>query len=369
MSKIAYVGIDYHLNSLSIAVMVEGEKTPYETVRLKNDDKVIRKYMSKLSEQFPIKACYEASTNGYSFQRKMAAWGYSRDVIAPALIPRKPGNHLKNDFRDALDLAQNYAHGLLSIVPLPTEEEESVRCLVRCLVRCRFAFKEAAKKVKQQINSFLLSQDQRWKLSQWTDQHRKWPGRLQMPHCCLQQVFQEHLAHLDYLEARIRHLDEQVEQIATCPVYAPAVKKLRALKGIKTLTGMLLIAEITDFRRFTNPRALMAFLGLIPSEDSSGDKRQDGGITKAGNTRCRTALIEAVQHYTKSPQVSVQMRSELSQVDAPSASIAIKCLKRLHKRFWALTLKGKLRPVAITALARELVGFIWAMMQTQPAPA
>ena len=150
MSKIAYVGIDYHLNSLSIAVMVEGEKTPYETVRLKNDDKMIRKYMSKLSEQFQIKACYEASTNGYSFQRKMAAWGYPCDVIAPALIPRKPGNHRKNDFRDALDLAQNYAHGLLSIVHLPTEEEESVRCLVRC----RFAFKKAAKK-SETANQFL----------------------------------------------------------------------------------------------------------------------------------------------------------------------------------------------------------------------
>jgi transposase len=365
MSKIAYVGIDYHLNSLSIAVMVEGEKTPYETVRLKNDDKMIRKYRSKLSEQFQIKACYEASTNGYSFQRKMAAWGYPCDVIAPALIPRKPGNHRKNDFRGALDLAQNYAHGLLSIVHLPTEEEESVRCLVRC----RFAFKEAAKKVKQQINSFLLSQDQCWKLSKWTDQHRQWLGRLPMPHSCLQQVFQEHLAHLDYLEARIRHLDEQVEQMATSPVYAAAVKKLRALKGIQTLTAMLLIAEITDFRRFTNPRALMAFLGLIPSEDSSGDTRQDGGITKAGNQRCRTALIEAVQHYTKSPQVSVQRRSELSHVDAHSASIAIKCLKRLPKRFWALTMKGKLRPVAITAMAREFVGFIWAMMQIQPAAA
>jgi transposase len=365
MSKIAYVGIDYHLNSLSIAVMVDGQKTPYETIRLKNDDKVIRKYMSKLAAQFQIKACYEASANGYSFQRKMAAWGYSCEVIAPALIPRKAGNHRKNDFRDALDLAQNHAHGELSIVHLPTEEEEAVRSLVRC----RMAFREAARRVKQQINSLLLSQDQRWALSKWTDQHRKWLGRLHMPHGYLQQVFDEHLAHLDYLEVRIRHLDEQIGQIAISPVYAPAVKKLRAFKGIKTLTAMLLIAEITDFRRFSTPGALMAFLGLIPSEDSSGDTRKGGPITKAGNRRCRTALIEAVQHYGKSPHISAQMKSNLSEVDASSGHIAIKCLKRLHKRFWALTLRGKLRSVAITAIAREFVGFIWAMMQPQPAVA
>ena len=111
----------------------------------------------------------------------------------------------------------------------------------------------------------------------------------------------------------------------------------------------------------------MAFLGLIPSEDSSGDKRKDGAITCAGNKRCRSALIESVQHYARSPHMGAQMKSDLSQLDAHSASIAVKCLKRLHKRFWALTLKGKLRPVAITAIARELVGFIWAMMQPQPA--
>ena len=363
MKKIAYVGIDYHLNSLSIAVMLKGKREPFDMVRLKNNDKGVRKYMSKLSERFEIKACYEASSNGYSFQRKMAAWGYSCEVIAPSLIPRKPGDHRKNDFRDARDLAQNYAHGMLSIVHLPIEEEEAVRSLVRC----RFAFKEAAKRVKQQINSFLLGQDQHWNHSKWTQQHRKWLWEMRMPNAYLQQVLEENLAHLDYLETRLQHLDEQIEQIATSPVYAPAVKKLAAMKGIKTLTAMLLIAEITDFRRFPNPRALMAFLGLIPSEDSSVDKRKDGAITRAGNKRCRSALIESVQHYARSPHMSAQMKSDLSPLDAHSAGIAVKCLKRLHKRYWALTLKGKLRPVAITAIAREFVGFIWAMMQPQQA--
>jgi transposase len=186
-----------------------------------------------------------------------------------------------------------------------------------------------------------------------------------MPNEYLQMILDEHLAHLDYLQTRIKYLDQQIEQIAESEIYGPAVKKLRAFKGIGTLSAMLFIAEITDFRRFPNPRALMAFLGLIPSEDSSGDKQRGGPITKTGNTRCRTQLIECVQHYVKKPQISYLMKADLAHVDPHSAAIAVKCLKRLHKRYWALTMKGKIRPVALTAIAREFVGFIWAMMQPQ----
>jgi hypothetical protein len=167
MTKIPYIGTDYHLSSFSIAVMVDGEEEPCQMIHLKNDDRIIRKYMSKISKSFHIKACYEASTNGYSFQREMTAWGYHCDAIAPSLIPRKPGNHRKNDFRDARDLAQNYAHGMLSLVHLLSEEEESVRGLVRS----RYAFKDTVKRVKHQINSFLLGQDFRWKASKGTHQH------------------------------------------------------------------------------------------------------------------------------------------------------------------------------------------------------
>jgi len=365
MKKIAYVGIDYHSNSLSIAVIIEGQKKIHEMIRLKNEDKVIRKYMKKLSGDFEIKSCYEASCNGYAFQRKMAAWGYHCDVIAPSLIPKKAGNRRKNDFRDARDLAQNYAAGMLSIVHPTSEEEEAVRNLVRC----RTSFKDDEKRIKYKINSLLLSQGLQWPKSKWTFAHRKWLKEIQLQSPYLQQILEEHLGHLHYIQSRIAHLDGQIEEIARSEIYAPSVKKLRAFKGIGTLAAMILISEITDFRRFANPRALMAFLGLIPSENSSGDKRIDGGITKAGNCRCRTQLIESVQHYVRSPHISMQMKNDLSQVDASTANSAIKCLKRLHKRYWALTMKGKIRPVALTAIAREFIGFIWAVMQTQPLAA
>ena len=359
MKKIAHVGIDYHQNTLSIAVFVKNKI--HETIRIRNKDKIIRDYLKRLSEQFTVRACYEASCSGYYFQRKMKTWGYHCEVIAPSSLPKKRGDRRKNDFRDAFNLAQNYANGTLSIVHLPTEQEESVRSLIRC----RLAFKETDKRAKQQINSLLLSHGLRWPRSKWTFQHRKWLWELKMPNAYLQQVLDEHLAHLDYVQTRLKYLDQQIEQLADSELYAAAVKKLRAFKGIGTLSAMLLIAEITDFRRFPNPGALMAFLGLISSEHSSGDKQRGGPITKTGNPRCRTQLIECVQHYVKKPQISYPMKADLAQVDPHSATIAVKCLKRLHKRYWALTMKGKIRPVALTAIAREFVGFIWAMMQPQ----
>ena len=360
MKKTAYVGVDYHVSTLSIAVMVEGEKDFYETIHLRNKEKVIKKYMRKLSERYELKICYEASSSGYSFQRKLTSWGYHCDVIAPSLVPRKPGDRRKNDFRDARNLAQHYGNGMLTVVHPPSEYEESVRSLIRC----RTAFKASSKKVKQQINSCLLPQGYHWTKSKWTAEHRLWLSKLQMPHEHLQSVLDEYLCHLSYLESRLHHLDEQIQGLARSEMYAPSVKQLSVFKGIGTLSAMVLIAEITDFRRFPNPRALMAFLGLIPSEDSSADKQRGGSITKAGNCRCRTQLIESVQHYVKKPRISAQMKSALAEVDAQCALIAIKCMKRLHKRYWNLVMKGKIRQVALAAIAREFVGFIWAMMNT-----
>lgn len=365
MKKIAYVGIDYHKNSLTVAVRIQGNKDIQETFHLKNEDKLIRMYLKKLSKKYTIKACYEASSSGYSFQRKMESWGYHCDVIAPSSLPKKRGDRRKNDFRDARNLVQNYANGTLSIVHLPTEEEESIRGLVRC----RSSFKKAEKSAKHQINSLLLSQGLSWPRSKWTIQHRQWLWELKMPNEYTQQVLDEHLAHLDYLQTRIQSLDQKIEEIAVSELYAPAIKKLRAFKGIGTLSAMLLITEITDFRRFPNPRALMAYLGLIPSEDSSGDNQKGGPITKTGNERCRTQLIESIQHYVRKPHINNLMKTNLAQVSSHHAAIAVKCLERLHKRFWSLSRKGKIRPVALTAIAREFVGFIWAMMQPEPVHA
>jgi transposase len=363
MKKIAYVGIDYHLNSLSLAVLVEGETEFHDLIRINNQDKFIIKYMNKLSKQFEIKACYEASFSGYSFLRKMSSWGYHCDVIAPSLIPKKKGDRRKNDKRDAKDLARLYASGLLTPVHVPTEFEESVRSLIRC----RLSFKEFEKRTKNQINSLLLAQGVKCPFKKrWTRKYMTWLSKLELPERCLKTIFEELLGLMTYIQGRIASLDNQIEEIAQSDIYAPSVKKLRAFKGIGTLIAMILIAEITDFRRFPNARSLMAYLGLIPSEETSGDKIRSGSITKTGNSRVRKHIIEAVQHYPKHPKVSQLMKKELGKVDAQSANIAIDCLNRLHKRYWHLTLRGKTRAKALTAIAREFAGFIWAMMQPEP---
>jgi transposase len=363
MKRVAYVGVDYHVNSVSVGVLIEGASDFLDCIHIRNDDKMIRKYLIKLSKDYELRVCYEACSSGYVFQRKVNGWGWHCDVIAPSLIPRKLGDRRKNDFRDARNLARNYRAGMLTVVHSPSEEEESIRAIIRC----RFALKEAAKRTKHQINTFVLGQGHHWPKSKWGRQHRLWLTQIRIlldPH--LQIVLDEHLGHLDYLESRIERLEQEIGQIARSDIYAPSVNKLCAFKGIAPLSAMLLIAEITDFRRFGSPGALMAFLGLVPSEDSSGDKQRGGSVTKAGNPRCRVQIIESVQHYVKRALISPKMKENLAKIDAQSANIAIKCVNRLHKRFWALTMKGKNRNVAITAIAREFVGFIWAMMQCEP---
>ena len=360
MKKIAHLGVDYHIKTVTITVYINDEGF-YETVRFKNSDKTIAKYLKKLSKQFEIRLCYEASSSGYVFQRKMEKLGYHCDVIAPSLIPRKPGDKRKNDHRDSKKLAENYAKGLLTVVHPPTEFEESIRGLVRC----QLAMKNSEKRIKNQINSYLLSQGHRWPKSRWTLEHYSWLSNLELRDQYSQMALEEYMGHLEYITARVQALKQEVEKIATSEIYAPSVKKLRAFRGIGTMTAMLLIAEITDFRRFPTAGALMAYLGLIPGEESSDSKSKNKAITKAGNTRCRKAIIGAIQHYMKKPRLTAPMKRDLQEVDAHSANIAIKCMKRLNKRFWALTCKGKTHNKAKVAVAREFVGFIWAMMQPE----
>ncbi len=361
MKEIAYVGVDYHMKSVTIAVMIGGEKDVKDTVHLKNDDKVIRKYLKKLATKFVLRICYEASAAGYVFQRKVWKWGYHCDVIAPSLIPKKPGDKRKNDHRDAVNLTTLYARDMLTVVHPPSEKEESIRSVIRC----RIALKESEKRVKQQINTFLLGRGFQWSKSKWTEEHRRWLSKMELCDRHSQMVLEEYLGHLAYLGIRIQVLEKEIEKIARSETYAPSVKKLVAFRGIGTLTAMVLIAEITDFRRFPNPRALMAFLGLVPSEDSSGERQRGGGITKAGNRRCRTFVIDAATHCVKKPRISSKMRTALGQVSAREVNIAMKCMKRMHDRYWALTMKGKNRNKALTAAAREFVGFIWAMMRPE----
>jgi len=358
MKKIAYVGIDYHQEFLAVVVLPYGEGSPVDRVELKNDPQKIKKYMSKLSKRYEIESCYEASSCGYFFYRQMTSWGYPCQVVAPSKIPQKPGNSVKTDFKDAENIAYQFRNGSLTFVHIPEVEEEAVRSLVRC----RKAFKETSKRVKLQIHALLKTQG------------LKVPGKLgsmkceawfkDLPLCGLvDRVLTEFRTLLEYLNVRIAEMDREIEGISNTEPYSKNAKALQSLKGISVLSSMILLTEIIDFKRFSTPKALMGFLGLTPSEYSSSGIKRYGGITKAGNSSCRRILAECVQHYKKKPIATAALKAKWEGQPAEHAAIALKCMHRLHKRYWALE-KRKPKNVATIAIAREFVGFIWSLMQT-----
>lgn len=357
MKKIAYVGIDYHQAFLAVVVLPESVAIPHQKVKLENDPKKIKKYMDKLSEQYDIKTCYEASSCGYVFHRRMQEWGYPCQVVAPAKIPTKPGDHVKTDFKDAENLAYQFRNGSLTFVHVPTGEQEAVRVLIRC----RHAFKEDSKKIKLRILALLKTLGFHYARKNWTQSHRVWLNSLTLP-ALSHQVFNEYRTHLEFLNCRIADLDREIGKLAESAPYAEAVKALTSLRGIATFSAMTLISEIVDFRRFPTAKALMAYLGLTPSEYSSSTVKKYGGITKAGNGACRRMLIECVQHYRKPPVPTAAFRKKCEGQPAERVQKSIQCMQRLHKRYWALSHR-KPKNVALTAIAREFAGFIWSFMQ------
>jgi len=357
MKKIAYVGIDYHQSFLALVVLPEDAPQPWDRVQLQNDPKTIKKYMDKLSRRFKIQTCYEASSCGYVFYRRMQAWGYACQVAAPGKIPKKPGDHVKTDFKDAENLAYQLRNGSLSFVHVPSEEEESVRALIRC----RRAFKEDSKRVKLRISALLKTQGLHYSGSLWTHKHLAWLNGLELP-LWIGRVFTEYRIKLEYLNNRIADLDREIERLSRTEPYAEPVQALLALRGLGTLSAMTLIAEIVDFKRFPTAKALMGYLGLTASEYSSATSRHYGRITKAGNKDCRRMLIECVQHYRKPPRPTATLRAKWQGQPPERVRTALHCMQRLHKRYWALE-KRKPKNVALVAIAREFAGFVWALMQ------
>ena len=357
MQKIAYVGIDYHQAFLAVVVLLEDVSALPQRVKLENDPKKIKKFMDKLSEQYNIKTCYEASSCGYVFYRQMQGWQHHCLVVAPSKIPTKPGDRVKTDFKDAENLAFQFRNGSLTFVHVPTDEQEAVRTLIRC----RHAFKEDSKKVKQRILSLLKTLGFHYPRSNWSKSHHAWMSSLPLSPLA-DQSFTEYRTYLEFLNCRIDALDKEIEKIAATEPYVEAVKAMSALRGIATLSAMTLITEIVDFRRFPTAKALMSFLGLTPSEYSSSAVKKYGGITKAGNGACRRILIECVQHYRKKPVPTPSLKEKWKGQPPDRVERSIHCMQRLYKRYWSLASR-KPKNVALTAIAREFVGFIWSFMQ------
>jgi transposase len=365
---IIYLGMDVHKESLTIAALPATAKAPTRLDRLPNDLPKLKKWLDRVARDGEIRACYEASGAGYVLHRALTEWGYACEVIAPSLIPKRPGVQRKHDKRDATDLARLYRANELVVVRIPSEADERVRDVVRC----RETFQREILKSRHYILKFLARRGFVFRDgTNWCTPHLQWLQHLTTDGSALapddRLVFREYHALLMYKLQRRDELDRQIEQLALLPTLAPMVARLQCFRGIALQSAMVLATEIVDWRRFDRPAQLACYLGLVSREDSSGDRHRLGSITKAGNTHCRHVLVQAAWSYRHRPQTSVELKRR--QQDQPPAVIthAWKAQQRLHQRFVYLT--DRKRPqIAVVAVARELVGFLWAVMQDLETP-
>jgi transposase len=290
--------------------------------------------------------------------------GVACDIVAPSLTPRRPGERVKTDRRDALKLVGLYRAGELSFVCPPTPEQEALRDLVRCRDDLRCARTAARHQVgKQLLRHGLIYREGK---KAWTTRHRAWLARQRLPEPLAQAALEHMLTHLESLDAQLAALDDELERVARSTPWREAVTRLACFRGVGTLTALALLAEIGDFHRFGSARELMSYLGLTVSEHSSGERRRRGALTKTGNRHARRLLVEAAWHYQHRPRLSGRLRAGAPLVPPDVPARAWRAQIRLHARYRHLTGAGKLPCVAIAAVARELCGFLWAAMTERP---
>lgn len=363
--SIIYLGLDVHKDSITIAVLPAGAVAPTRVERLPNDLTKRRRFCERVSAEGELRACYEASGAGYVVHRAMRDWGYHCDVIAPSLIPSKPGQQRKHDKYDAAQLARLYRAGELTTVRIPSEAEERVRDLVRC----RETLQREVLKSRHYILKFLARRGLVYREgTNWSTAHYHWLRRLAATGSPLvaedQEVYSEYLGLLGYKLSRRDELDRRIGELALTPALAPAVNRLQCFRGVPRHVAMVLTTEIGDWQRFESPRQLMAYLGLVPKERSSGDRERRGSLTKAGNSHCRHALVQAAWAYRFQPKVGLALKARQRGQSAVVIAHAWKAQRRLHTLYRRLAFRTKPQS-AVVAVARELVGFLWAVMQDQ----
>jgi transposase len=359
-----YVGIDAHKKDLFVAMLPATAGAPV-TWTVPNEPNAVRRLVRKLERDAPgpVRACYEAGACGYALQRQMSTARVSCQVIAPGLIPRKPGERIKTNRRDARKLVELLRAGLLTEVRPPTPEEEAVRDLCRA----RDDAREDLQRCRHRLGKLLLRRGLHFPgRKNWTRAHREWIDSLVWVQPAERVVVDDYLLAIDHVEARLIELDARLTEIAQTEPYHEPVAWLRCFRGIDTLTAIVILAELHDFRRFQAPRALMAYLGLVPGEDSTGDKQRRGRITRTGNALVRRVLVETAWHYQHRPAVGAALRRRRNGQPGRVIAIADKAQQRLCRRFRKLTAEHKPAPKIAVAIARELTGFLWAALQPEP---
>jgi len=351
-----FVALDVHKLSIVAGTLPPTGGQP-EVTRIETTEKAIRRFIKRLGGPDGLAVCYEAGPGGFALWRLLSSMGVACDVVAPSLVPVRAGDRVKTDRRDAKKLVTLYRAGLLRFVQPPTPETEGLRDLLRCREDLRCARTAARHRVsKQLLRHGLIFREGK---KSWTKTHLAWVHRQRLADPLAHAALEQMLIHLDGIDRQLATLDARLEQVARDHRWVWQVDRLRSFRGISTLTALGLIAEIGDFARFQHPRELASWLGITPSEYSSGESQHRGHITKSGNRHARRLLVEAAWHYRHTP------RRPSSGPD-PSDR-AWQAQIRLFHRHRHLTQQGKRSTVVTVAVARELAAFLWAEMTDQPA--
>lgn len=357
------IGLDVHKESITAAILPPTAERVVETVKIPNAPSALEALVRRLQPRGPRAFVYEAGPCGYEVQRQLTALGQPCAVIAPALTPRRPGDRVKTDRRDAEKLARWYRAGELTVIRVPSRAEEAARDLVRAredVVADRL-------RARHRLGKFLLRQGRVHHLAHSRGvQSRRWLKTQRFDWPALQQTFEAYVRAVEEAQLRVEALETQLQALAAPEPFPRPVQALRCLKGIDPLSALTIVVETQDFQRFPTAAAFMSFTGLVPSEASSGERVRRGSITKVGNAHLRRVLVEAAWCNRHGQVVSRELA--LRRRDAAPAVLAIarKAQARLHRRDWRLVARGKRQTVAVTAVARELAGFIWAIGQQVP---
>jgi transposase len=358
MKKLLYIGLDVHRDTIVIAVARSGREPAMQLATIPHDAIALMKLLDDLGPRSRLRVCYEAGPTGYGLSRRLNESGICCVVVAPSLVPVQQGCRVKTDRRDAVKLAHFLRSGDLVEVSVPAAQNEAMRDLERA----REAAVHAQRAARHQLSKFLLRHGRVWSgASRWTCAHWRWIQQQEFAEEAQRRVRNDYQLAVEQATERIDRLTRDIGELVEQWTLGPLVKALQALRGVQLLTATVLAAEVGDFTRFSNPRQLMAYLGLVPSEHSSGSSRRQGGITHAGNRHARWILIEAAWNYRFGPRPSRTIAARRRQVAPGVRNIAEKAEERLHRRFTRLTRRGKKSQAVVTAVARELVGFVWAI--------
>jgi len=358
--RLVFVAFDSAKEKHAVAIADDGRDGEVRYVgEIANSPDTIKKLVRRLSRQYEqLHFCYEAGPTGYGLHRQLSDLGHVCDVVAPSMIPRRSGDRVKTNRRDAITLVKLLRAGELNAIWVPDIVHEAVRDLTRARETAMIDLKVK----RQQLLSFLLRHSRNFPgKKNWTKMHARWLATQKFPHPAQQIVFQDQIEAINAAQVRLLALEQQLREIVPTWTMAPVVAAYQALRGVSFLVATTFVAEVGDVRRFAAPQHLMAFLGLVPSEHTTGDTVRRGSITKTGNRRARRVLIEGAWTYRYPARVSETLRSRLEGLPLGVRTIAWKAQTRLCARFRRLIANGKTAPVVATAIARELAAFLWAI--------